>query len=545
MYKIKCDDLTLYNPLKKDLFLGSPVLNLEVNKAGSLSFLIYPTHNYYGSLSKLKSVITVYQDSRIVFKGRVYSDLVNFRKVKKVEVEGLLAYFNDSIVRPYEFTGSVTEYVTYLINQHNNQVTEDQRFKVGRVTVTDPNDYITRANSSLPKTWNEIEEKLIKLLGGYICIRYEDDGNYIDYLADFTDTSTQEVKFAVNLLDLENAVKGDSLATCIIPYGAKITSEGGADTEERVTITSVNNGVDYIQNDEAVSRYGKIYEVVTWDDVTDPSNLLSKARAYLTQKIMLSNSLTIKAVDLNLVDSKIEAFKLGDYIRVYSKPHDIDETILLQALTVDISKPSTLTFTLGVERSSLVDSNNDKFSNADIKIESTKNELKEYESSINTEFSGVRQTITEESSSAVTTAEAIIFEALKSYTETSNFNSFKETVESELKVLADKMTLTFTETSEELEKVNGNLQNQINSITKYFTFDINGMTIGQSDSPYKVVIDNDRYSMTVNDEEIFWVANGKVYTPEIEIAKGLKFFGYSLSEDTNGNVNCNYVGGGE
>ena len=90
---------------------------------------------------------------------------------------------------------------------------------------------------------------------------------------------------------------------------------------------------------------------------------------------------------------------------------------------------------------------------------------------------------------------------------------------------------------------NNNLQDQISTITKHFTFDIDGMTIGQSDSPYKVVIDNDRYSMFADGVEIFWVAGGKVYTPELEISKVFNLFGYQIDQDSNGNVNCGYIGG--
>jgi hypothetical protein len=64
---------------------------------------------HFNAVKKMESEITVLQDSKPIFKGRVFSDNVNFYKVKKVEVEGILAYFNDSIVRPYEFTGDVPE----------------------------------------------------------------------------------------------------------------------------------------------------------------------------------------------------------------------------------------------------------------------------------------------------------------------------------------------------------------------------------------------------------------------------------------------------
>lgn len=349
MFKIDVDGLPLWSPVEEKLKLVSPTLSLEVNKIGSLSFKITPDHPRYNSLVKMQSIITVYQETRTLFKGRVFSDNTDFRKVKKVEVEGILGCLNDSIVRPYDFKGSVTEYVTLLVNQHNSQVADFQKFKVGVVTVTDPNDYITRASSNNPKTWDEINEKLVKLLGGYISIRYEADGNYIDYLADYTDTSTQPIAFAVNLLDLSLENKSDKLATCIIPYGAKDEETGSP-----IDIKSVNNGIDYIYDEAAVAKYGRIFEVVTWNDATVPANLLSKAKLYLSDRIKLLSKLTVKAVDLHLSDDKIEAFKLGDYIQIFSAPHGIDEIVLLTALSMDLTNPAGCTITLGLEKSSFL-----------------------------------------------------------------------------------------------------------------------------------------------------------------------------------------------
>lgn len=162
---------------------------------------------------------------------------------------------------------------------------------------------------------------------------------------------------------------------------------------------------------------------------------------------------------------------------------------------------------------------------------------------INTKGEELTQTITEQCANVQTTCEAVILDALKSYTETSDFESFKKTVSSQLSLMADNMTVQFKQKTEEINKLNDDLSSKFNTITKYFTFDVNGLTIGQSDSPYKVIIDNDRYSMTVDGTEVMWIANGKVYTPEIDVTKVFRLFGYMIDQDANGNVNCGYVGG--
>jgi hypothetical protein len=133
---------------------------------------------------------------------------------------------------------------------------------------------------------------------------------------------------------------------------------------------------------------------------------------------------------------------------------------------------------------------------------------------------------------------------MKTYVETSNYESFVETVEAQLKILADEISLNFTSLNDEIKNVDGDLQEKFNTITKHFTFDIDGLTIGQLDNPYRVVIDNDRFSMMVNDVEVLWLdAEGKAHIPDLMVTKKINLFGYLIDEDENGNVNCEYVGG--
>lgn len=560
----------------KDLVVGDPNLNLEVNKAGSLAFTIYPNHKYFNSIKKMESIIQVYQGNKILFKGRVYSDTVNFYKVKKVEVEGILAYFNDSIIRPYEFTGNVEDYLTFLINQHNEQVEEFQRFKLGTVTVEDPNDYIARANSSLPNTWAEIEEKLIGLLGGYICIRYEDDGNYIDYLADYTDVSTQEIKFRVNLLDLENVVKGDTLATCIIPYGAKLSDINNAEEEspeeetpeeeipedeiesiedetpeedttneeedsstsdeERLSIKDVNNGLDYIQNDEAVAKYGRIYEVVTWEDVTDATNLLNKARAYLSTSINLTGSLTIKAVDLHLTNKEIEAFKVGDYIKVYSTPHGINETLLLTSYSLPLADPSGFTFTLGAESSSFVDSqittereNANNVQRIDIIDKQVGDLNKSVNESVNESLYFVNQ--------AVETSEEFTRTLLEAYAKTSDLEELNETISLTFSQTAEEINYRFSTVTDRITTENEELSRELEEITKYVRIVDGGIILGEVGNALTTKIANGRISFLYNDtDEVAYISENKLYITNAEILTEIVIGKFAFKPRANGNL---------
>lgn len=163
--------------------------------------------------------------------------------------------------------------------------------------------------------------------------------------------------------------------------------------------------------------------------------------------------------------------------------------------------------------------------------------------SIDNKSDELYQVIEEQTTSITQNCEGIVLEAVKEYTKTGDFDTFVQSVKSQLELLANQMTLSFTQTTTEINNINNDLNNKFNTITKYFKFDINGLEIGQSDSPYKVIIDNDKYCMTANDVEVMWIENGHVYTPEITISKKLNMFGFELEPDSSGNVNLSYVGG--
>ena len=155
----------------------------------------------------------------------------------------------------------------------------------------------------------------------------------------------------------------------------------------------------------------------------------------------------------------------------------------------------------------------------------------------------LKESMTEQYTSIIKTSEEIVLEALTAYTESGEFEEFKDTVSAQLQLMSDQMQLKFEQQSAVLNNVNNELQGQLNTIIKYFTFSVDGLIIGQVENPYKIIIDNDKFSMTVNDTEVMWIENGEVYTPEITIGKKIQALGYLIDVDASGNVNCEYIGG--
>lgn len=398
MYQADIDGTVLYHPNIESAQLLKAKVTSEVNKAGTFVFTIYKNNDQYGNIAKMKSIVKVYNDYERIFRGRVLNTNRGFYNELQVTCEGELAFLLDSKQRPYEYSGSVEGYFRLLINNHNAQVDATRQFKVGRVTVTDPNDYITRADATYPSTWDTIQGKLIDRLGGYLWTREESDGIYIDYLEDFETLNSQTIEFAKNLLDFDETIKGQDIATAIIPLGCRLTDEDGNETEERLTIKDVNNGLDYVSEENAVKKYGLIYKVVTWDDVTLPENLLRKGREELQTSINLVQTIELSALDLHNLDRDIRSFRIGNYTKVISKPHDLNETLLTRKREINLLDPSEGKLSLGDERQNFVD----KQANANREIQKNSWMIKNFEinnARTQTQIENIKKTLTVELSS--------------------------------------------------------------------------------------------------------------------------------------------------
>ena len=131
----------IYDPAAKDLrttatMLISPTLTREAGKAGSLEFTIPLGNIAHSALQKLKTIVEVEQDGKTLWRGRVMSHEMDFYLRQKVYCEGELAYFNDSSLTPYKYTGiSIKEFLAKVVSNHNSQTDWYKRFTLGTVNV--------------------------------------------------------------------------------------------------------------------------------------------------------------------------------------------------------------------------------------------------------------------------------------------------------------------------------------------------------------------------------------------------------------------------
>ena len=371
MYKVYLDGNALHDPSlcdQKTMIAGGTLTQVD-NAAGQFVFTVYPTNPLYNGLHRLSGAIEVYDDDDMIFRGRIINDATGWINQKTVTCEGDLAMLNDTIVRPYSFSGSVESYLKQLVQQHNDQVPKDKQFTVRSVTVTDPNNLIVRSNNGYPSTMEEVQNKLVGMLGGHLILVRSNGINYLDYLVTPASGASQKIQLSKNLLDYKKTVKGEDICTAIIPLGAQI--EG---TEERITIKSVNGGLDYIVDESAADQYGIIYKTITWDDVTIPANLLRKAQIALSDSVTGLSSIELTAADLHQTDASIDGFRLLQTVTVEDDAHGASGTYLIRKKTTSLDNPSQNEIVIGSESKSLSSTVNQ----SKLDLDASKTEVKTY-----------------------------------------------------------------------------------------------------------------------------------------------------------------------
>lgn len=356
MYKVKIGDKYLYHPWDKTRQIADPKLDTELNKNGSFSFVIYSDNQFYDSFRKLKTVIKIIDfdaqgNEKEIFCSRVLNEEIDFEGEKTITCEGNMAYLLDSVQRPYKGEYTPEELFRLYIENHNGQVEEEKRFKVGNITVT--GEKTKYDESDYKDTRTAIAEKLINVYAGYIRTRKEEDGYYIDYLQEYDDAEGQPVSFGKNILDITQYIKADDIKTCIIPLGATNSATG-----KPITIASVNNDVDYIYDQVAVENFGKIFGTVSYSDLESPLQLLEKAKEDIKDLINLSITIELTAIDLKDLGYDVKKIDIGDKIPVISKPHGINSYMQVSKISKNLKVVDDCKVTLGSTLKTLVENQN-------------------------------------------------------------------------------------------------------------------------------------------------------------------------------------------
>lgn len=532
MYRITCDGATLYDPDNPVLQLLSGTLKTGTNLAGTLTFALSPTHPYRDRVQVRRSVVTVYRDEKIYFRGSPNSVAEDDGGLATVTVEGALAWLNDSVQPFGEYHEMpVRAYLETLIANHNTATDDFKHFTVGSVTVTDANDSLYR-HSNFEHTKDAISDKLISRLGGYLQVRWENGVQYLDYLADYGHVNAQGVRFGQNLLTYARSLPSSSLATAIIPLGCRLKDETGADTDERLQID--NGGKSYVWDEEAVERFGWIFDTVIFDDVTLKENLLARGYSTLESRKALPATVKLTAVDFGALDGNYQRITVGDLLPVVSAPHNIDTFMMVAEMVENLTDPGKSTVTLNRTSATMTDNLISSKKDAAQQLEAVRTEaytrtdeiwqsVTEFEVQVNQNLDGISSSVTETQTQITTTTENI-YDALGQLQESIVTDEALEEVKQLLiSQWSDELELRFTSVLNIIDQTNGTIEENQRLLEQYIRFEGARIELGRSDSVIKAVLQNDRLSFVESGQEVAYISNRTLFIKDAQITQTLRF----------------------
>ena len=328
IYRVIMDGNDILNFQEKEYVLLNPVLNMELNTAGSFEFSMPPSHAFYDALHPVISTIEVYEDESLLWFGRPMEVKKDFFNNRQIYCEGALAFFNDSVQRLHEYDSiSLHTFFRTVIANHNSQVAQDRQFTVGSITVTDKNVY---RKLNYDSTYDCLKRQCLDAEGGYFFIRRENGVNYIDWLSSMPYTCNQPVEFGLNLLDLTSDFDATSIATCVIPLG-----DTDEETGEPLTVKSVNHGSDVIES-VAASVYGRITKAVQFSGVKYAETLYADGLEYLENVQFDDLIIECTAAELHSQNENYEQFRVGQMIHCRSNPHLLDREFPLVKMSLNL-----------------------------------------------------------------------------------------------------------------------------------------------------------------------------------------------------------------
>lgn len=430
-------ELLIYQPGNKNGTVLSPKLTREVSKGGSLTFTMTREHPMYEMLQKMSTVVVVKQDGKETWRGRIFSHEADWYNNRAVYCEGALSFFNDSCVTPFNYEGTLKQFLQHLIDVHNAQVGQKMKmFELGTVTAALGNQVVHFGDADqygvgedYGKCWDIIDKLVLKVFGGYAYCTFDAATgynvlNYCDQAVEEKRLTAQKIEYGVNLLGLTEKTDTNDLYTRIYPVGNKHTVKetrwkykfkwlpGGLgkytdEHEERYGIMDTDSATiqkylpqsgyrydledGYIENTDAVKKFGVIARIVEFD--TDSANDTFAAGVQaLQQNHLMVTSYTIKAVDLVDAGEATERLTFACYAHILSAPHSVDAIMLCSKLTEPLDHPEKKEYSFGMTRRTLTDRHVENLGKTNLLDESNAASEKYAENLLNQLFAYKRDT---------------------------------------------------------------------------------------------------------------------------------------------------------
>ena len=324
--------------------LINPQVKAEIGKAGSLTFTILPTHPMYNDLLPFKTFARVEIDGTEIFKGRVLDTSKDMYNQKSVTCEGDLTYLMDSVCTPGDYNETVTAFFKRCIGWHNSQVEDAKKLTAGNVTISSKDRKINFDISSYTSIADTIETEIIGYYGGYLRTRNQNGTRYIDIVKEGDSSSNQVIEYGSQMLDLTNDESANDLFTILLAVGDSDSQDG----------TDYDFPTYKYEVPGAVAKYGRITHVESFSGIKDKAELEKMAKEYVENHYdPYPTELTIKAIDLHILDGSIQTIVVGNTVKIQSTPHNLSKNLMCVSIDYDLQNPENTSYVFGHPKQSL------------------------------------------------------------------------------------------------------------------------------------------------------------------------------------------------
>ena len=143
------------------------------------------------------------------------------------------------------------------------------------------------------------------------------------------------------------------------------------------------------------------------------------------------------------------------------------------------------------------------------------------------------------------TAEQIRSEVKRDYATADQVSQMNETLSTLAEQSENNFTWTVTKVNEIIEDAAANdslTREQLNLIHTYMRFGEDGLTIGKAGNPLTFRVVNDRLAFYMNDTEVAYLSDNKLYVTQAEILARLQIGKFAYEPQSNGNLSVIYTG---
>ena len=559
MYQVLIHDggVTIDATADRGLIAGTIIEG--VNEFASFNFTLLPNSAAYNAIHPLNTLVEVLDGATVKFSGRVLTETPSMAQSgmvqKDIICEDRMAYLCDSI-QPYtpehQYEGDLSrtgiqEFIDVILANHNAQVEAYKQITRGTVTVI-PWAGSTGVYKGLnyETSWDALKKKLVDVFGGEIRVRESGGDLYLDYEDSLGTTRATTIEVTKNMIAANRTVDPANVVSRLIPLGSKLTGEvtdadGNTkeqETEERLTVDSVNGGLNYVENATALALYGIQYKTMIWDDVHDPLILLQRGQNYMSTQNKALATHSVSALDLSFIGEAVDEFKLYDKFPVENHILGISDTLEVIKKTTDIFVPYNPTLTFGdktINLNDIVAGNiGQGQNNADL--------LSSAETAITNGINNVYTYVQETATSIQQNTDSLIATVEQNTVSQSEYDEFSELVRNILQMDAAGTTMIFQTIMNEISTVDNAQNTNYQEILKYIRFENGAIVIGIVGNEIQLQLQNDRLSFMQNGAEVAYMSNDNLYIYDATFLNSLRLGKFAFIPRSNGNLSFQKVG---